>query len=77
MKRIIVTGMALAFALGLAGLGFGADKEMAGMKHEETKLCSNVNCCGNQAKETFKGSERNKASDQQLKHVYDIKPSDG
>jgi len=75
MKHIVAIGMALMFALGVAGFGFAADKGT--MKHEDVKICANVDCCGNQAKTTLKGSESKKADDQKLEKVYDIKPSDG
>lgn len=77
MKRSIVIGMALAFALGVAGFGYGADKEMVAMKHDDAKVCGNVDCCGNQAKTTLKDSESKKTDDQQLEKVYEIRPSDG
>ena len=43
MKRLFVIGMALAFTLGIAGLGFSADQGT--MKHEDVKVCGNANCC--------------------------------
>lgn len=48
MKRVFMIGMTLAFALGIAGAGFSADKAALPMKHDDVKICANTNCCGAQ-----------------------------
>lgn len=54
MKTIIVIVMTLVFVLGIAGLGFSAEKTTFAMNHGDSAVCNIPNCCAGHvnAKET-------------------------
>lgn len=47
-----------------AGLGFSEERGMVPVKHDDVKICANVNCCGGQetAKETVSSRKAGEGS---------------
>lgn len=62
MKRLLMIGMTLAFALGIAGFSLASDKAASPMKHDDVKICANTNCCGAQP---AKGAYEEKKTDEE------------